>query len=179
MFKRFGSINRFICLVVDSSGRPNAGFVLGNNHWFGLPHECDYVNKPMKISLSPRIHRTSKADLLTAVAPFEVEFRMIYLKHSSPWQMQMKFMTEHILHLGLCLPKSCTNQQIHELAENYFNTKDTLYQLNYNSTQILQVKNLKLRENFWQKKSCIILGLVYLSLLFNKLRCNLIIQRMC
>ena len=143
---------------MDSSGRPKAGFVLGNNHWFGLPHECNYVNEPMKISLSSRIPRSSKVDLLTSTAPFQVEFRMIYLKHSSPWQIQMKFMTEHVLHLGLCLPKSCTNRQVHELADKYFNTKDSLFQLNYNSTQILQVKHLKLRENFWQKKSCIIFG---------------------
>jgi hypothetical protein len=37
---------------------------------------------------------------LTGTAPFDVEYRMIYAKHQSAWQVEVKFLGE-VIHLPL------------------------------------------------------------------------------
>lgn len=98
-----------------------------------------------------------KPDLIQAIAPFEMNYRMIYAKHYSPWQIEIKFLTENLLHLGLCLPKSCSNSEIHNLTQELFNSRtlDAQNILEFES-DVLLVKDLDIRENFFMKTSVIL-----------------------
>lgn len=66
-------------------------------------------------------------------------------------------MSENILQIGLCLPKSCTNGDIKQLAQQFFNGKSQIlrpYQLN---ARVLEVKNLKFSPRFFLNKSFLLL----------------------
>lgn len=143
--------------VLDSSGQSGSGFLLGNNHWLGSTKGCESVKEPLYITLSDRFERLMKPDLIYDTAPFEVDYRVVYTKHHSPWQVEIKFMSENLLHIGLCLPKSCTNSEIHNLTQDYFNTKALDIQSVYEfEGDVLLVKDLRLRENFFYKPSVIL-----------------------
>jgi hypothetical protein len=131
--------------------------MLGNNHWLGSPAECLYVNEMFKLSLSDRFERIMKPDLLTSLSPFQVEFRVVHAKHNSPWQIEMKVLSENVLHVGLCLPKSCSNNEIFDLAQTYFDNQTNETNIFEMDVKLLQVKDLNLRENFFKKKSVILL----------------------
>lgn len=98
-----------------------------------------------------------KPDLIYDTAPFEVDYRVVYAKHYSPWQIEIKFLTENLLHIGLCLPKSCSNSEIHNLTQEYLNSRlldsQTLFEF---ESDVLLVKDLNLRENFFAKTSVIL-----------------------
>jgi Nose resistant-to-fluoxetine protein, N-terminal domain len=139
---------------LDSSGEPGSGFLLGNNHWLGSTKGCESVKMPLYITLSDRFERLMKPNLIREVAPFEVSYRMVYAKHFSPWQVEIKFLTENLLHIGLCLPKSCSNSEIHNLTQEYLNSRmldsQSLFEF---ESDVLLVKDLELRANFFAKKS--------------------------
>lgn len=53
-------------------------------------------------------------------------------------------MQENLLHIGLCLPKSCTNRQIKFLVQNFFNSLETGIDENHDmKSRVVEVKNLK------------------------------------
>ncbi len=131
---------------------------MGHNNWIGSPKECEAVQRALYITLSDRYHRNMKPNLVQSIAPFDVEYRMVYAKHHSPWQIEMKFMIENMLHIGLCLPKSCTNDEIFNLTRKYFNNRLVDVQVMYEiDADVVEVKDMKLRENFFLKKSVIIM----------------------
>lgn len=78
--------------VLDSSGSPESGFILGQNFWMGSIKGCEAVRQPHTITLSNRFQRYTHADLLTATAPFDVDYRVVYAAHKSPWQIQVEFL---------------------------------------------------------------------------------------
>ncbi|KAL7051333.1 hypothetical protein ACKWTF_004432 [Chironomus riparius] len=147
--------------TLDSSGHFGSGFLHGNNHWLGSEKGCQSLTSPLHVTLSNRFERLMKPDLIHAVAPFEMNYRMIYAKHYSAWQIEIKFHTENLLHIGLCLPKSCSNNEIHNLTQEYLNSRtldaQNLFEF---ESDVLLVKDLKLRENFFSKKSVIILCII-------------------
>ena len=147
----------FSSTVLDSSGQVSSEFMLGNNHWLGSTKGCESVKAPLYITLSNRFERLMKPDLIRDTAPFEVEYRIAYAKHYSPWQVEIKFMMENLLHIGLCLPKSCSNSEIHNLTQDYLNSKvlDTQSLFEFEG-DVLLVKDLKLRENFFSKFTVIL-----------------------
>lgn len=79
---------------MDSSGIPEPGFVLGQNFWLGSMKGCEGVRKPHRITLSNRFQRHMHANLLKATAPFDIDYRVIYVEHKSPWQVQVEFLLE-------------------------------------------------------------------------------------
>jgi hypothetical protein len=79
---------------LDASGNKGPGFVLSNTYWLGSRLTCDSIGQGYKITLSDRLQRNTVPDLLAANAPISVQFRMVYAKHSSPWQVDLKFIEE-------------------------------------------------------------------------------------
>jgi peptidoglycan/LPS O-acetylase OafA/YrhL len=140
--------------LLDSSAQKESGFIFGHNNWIGSPKECESVQEPLYITLSDRYHRTMKPDLIQSVAPFDVEYRMVYAKHHSPWQVEVKFMLENMLHIGLCLPKSCTNNEVFNLTRKYFNNRLIDVQVMYEiDADVVHVKDMKLSHDFYYKKT--------------------------
>lgn len=79
-------------LVIDSSGTPEPGWVMGHNFWLGSIQGCEAVRKPHKITISSRFERNMHDDLLRAKAPFDINYRVVYASHKSPWQIQVEFL---------------------------------------------------------------------------------------
>lgn len=176
--------------VLDSSGNPESGFVLGQSFWLGSIRGCEAVQKPHTLTLSNRFERVMHADLLKARAPFDIGYRVVYAAHTSPWQIQVEFLLnaavscgngfspfllandcfvnfcfrfffckQHILHVGLCLPTSCSNQQIANLSQEYFDSEvlDVQSVLEQHP-HVLDVKDLNVKTDFFQKGTVQIVG---------------------
>lgn len=150
-------IPSFIFTVLDASAQFGSGFLLGNNHWLGSRKGCESARTPFHVTLSDRFERLMKPGIMYDLAPFDVDYRIVYAKHNSPWQIEIKFHTENLLHIGVCLPSSCSNFELHNLTQDYLNSRtfdqQDLYEF---EAEVLEVKDLKLRENFFTKKSVIL-----------------------
>ncbi|XP_053687195.1 nose resistant to fluoxetine protein 6-like [Sabethes cyaneus] len=146
--------------VLDSSGTQEPGFMSGHNHWIGSEKGCESARTPLSITLSDRYRRNMKPNLVTALAPFDVDYRMVHARHQSAWQLEMKFLSENILHIGLCVPRSCSNGELFNLTARYFDERVINCQDIYEfKPDVLQVKDLQLTENFWSKPSVLVIGI--------------------
>ncbi|XP_035904568.1 nose resistant to fluoxetine protein 6-like [Anopheles stephensi] len=146
--------------VLDASGSQEPGFMWGHNHWIGSEKGCESTRTPLSITLSDRYRRNMKRNLVTALAPFELDYRIVFAKHQSAWQVDVKFQSENILHIGVCIPRSCTNDELHNLTARYFDENLVLAQDIYEfKPNVLHVKNTALDRAFWSKPSVFIIGL--------------------
>lgn len=151
--------------VIDASAKPASGFVSGNNFWLGMPAQCNYVSHEVPIKLSNRYQRNMAPNLLTDVAPFEVEMRYAYVRHRSSLQVDFKILIENVLHLGLCLPKSCSNAQIHTLLQEFYIETDSRNNFKLYA-EVLDVKDRSISPAFFMKTSvwllviCIIFAMI-------------------
>ncbi|EDW34984.1 GL20075 [Drosophila persimilis] len=140
--------------VLDASGTKPSGFVFGQNYWLGSRAACEGVQRPVGITLSRNYERVMHYSILTQSAPFDMDYRMIYLRHSSPWQVEIKLMSEQILHIGLCLPKACESEEVKQLAREYVTDgsfiKNDIFDMR---PEVLYMKDLKLSERFFQRTS--------------------------
>lgn len=119
--------------------------------------------------ISDRYERLMRLGLLESVPPFEVELKMAYARHRSPMQIDLKIMTEHVLHLGLCLPKSCGNEEIQSLLQVTLDEMDLMQELEM-QPEVYNVKDLKLRREFFYRKSLWML-LAYVAVIAVMTRC--------
>lgn len=66
---------------------------------------------------------------------------------------------QKILHIGLCLPVSCSNEMIFNLTQEYFNSAELIaQQINDFHPNVLQVKNLDAKTSLFEKKSFQLIG---------------------
>lgn len=73
---------------------PTPGFVLGQNFWIGSLEGCKAVQKPIRLTFSNRFERSVNVDIWSAKAPFDIDYRMVYAVHRSPWQIQVEFVLD-------------------------------------------------------------------------------------
>ncbi|XP_030387186.1 nose resistant to fluoxetine protein 6 [Scaptodrosophila lebanonensis] len=140
--------------VLDASGSKPAGFIFGNNFWLGSPEACRGIQRPVGITLSKNMKRVMNYGIITDKAPFDMDYRVIYLSHSSPWQVEIKLMSEQIIHIGLCLPTSCDSEEIKHLTSDYvehgMSADNEIYEIR---PEVVYMKDLKLRNSFYQRTS--------------------------
>lgn len=146
--------------MLDASARVEPGFTFGNNHWLGSYRDCKYAGQPLQVTLSPRYNISLKSNMMTDVAPFAVEFKVIYAEHFTPSQIRLEIFEDNILHIGLCLPKSCSTEEVFEMAQKFFEMT-TIHPVHKINAKVLQVKDLKLREDFFWRKGFLIVRLVH------------------
>ncbi|SPP75783.1 nose resistant to fluoxetine protein 6 [Drosophila guanche] len=140
--------------VLDASGTKPSGFVFGQNYWLGSSAACKGVQRPVGITLSRNYDRVMHYGILTQSAPFEMDYRMIYMRHSSPWQVEIKLMSEQILHIGLCLPKACASEEVKQLAREYVADGSFIENDIFDMRpEVLYMKDLKLSNRFFQRAS--------------------------
>ncbi|XP_065368852.1 nose resistant to fluoxetine protein 6-like [Calliphora vicina] len=101
--------------VLDSFGSAPKTFTWGNYFWFGTPDLCNDLNQPFTISLSH-----SRPPIFNATSPFPVQFIVVYLNFTTPYYIDIKLPYENLIHLGLCLPKSCSISKISSYTDFYF-----------------------------------------------------------
>ncbi|XP_063698043.1 nose resistant to fluoxetine protein 6-like [Culicoides brevitarsis] len=150
--------NQSVHAAIDASAKPSSGFIWGNNFWFGSQKGCESLNKPLSLTLASHFPRITKSTLKDAVAPFPMKYFVVHAKHQSPWQFEVKFLEENILQLGLCLPISCEKHEIFNLTQTYFDARQDDFQIFYEmAVDVLEVKDLEVRENFMWKRSVVML----------------------
>lgn len=141
-----------ISLVLDASGTKPSGFVFGQNYWLGSRDGCEGVRRPVGITLSRNYERVMHYSILTQSAPFGMDYRVIYMRHRSPWQVEIKVMSEQVLHIGLCLPSSCSSEEVKQLARYYVAgdlfAVDDMFDM---KPEVLYMKDLRLSERFYQR----------------------------
>ncbi|XP_036224286.2 O-acyltransferase like protein isoform X2 [Bactrocera oleae] len=121
--------------MFDASASLEPGFTFGHNFWLGNSEVCHAVAQPVTSQTSPNLPHHMKAELLTSVAPFAADFRVIYLRHNSSWQVDPIVIAFGIrVHVGICLPSSCAEHEIRGLMEIYLGSDrfaaNALYDMN-------------------------------------------------
>lgn len=75
--------------VLDASGSVASGFVWGNNYWLGSKKACDLVNSPVRVVLSQNLPKNHLKNLTEIQSPFPVDYKLIWAKHRSQWQIDI------------------------------------------------------------------------------------------
>lgn len=84
--------------VLDASGRPDSGFVMGNNMWLGSRESCTFLNKPIKFYPAIKRERLSYPNVIEIASPLSVEYRVIYLRHMSKIQLDINSYIDKVGH---------------------------------------------------------------------------------
>lgn len=75
--------------MLDASGQVAPGFVWGNNYWLGSKKACDYINTAAPVKLDHETHKNHFKNLTYIESPFPVEYKLIWAKHQSSWQIDI------------------------------------------------------------------------------------------
>ncbi|KAL5286193.1 hypothetical protein ACFFRR_007695 [Megaselia abdita] len=148
----------------DSSAQKSPGFILGNGLWLGNRKGCLAAQFPLTISLAERIERNMKENLIEGVAPFELDFKVAHIRTNSPWQIYTKAKVEPILHLGLCLPQSCSADDAlimtKEAAAGGLLADVTFLE---GRPEVLDVKDLNIKIDFLMRPSLWLVTLLFVG----------------
>ncbi|KAH8365985.1 hypothetical protein KR093_007917, partial [Drosophila rubida] len=140
--------------VLDASGTKPSGFVYGQNYWLGSREACKGVQRPVGITLSKNFERVMHYGLITQQAPFDMDYRVVYLRHNSPWQVEIKLMSEQIIHIGLCLPSACSSAEVKQLAGEYVSrgmfAENDIFDIR---PEVVYMKDLQLQAAFYKRSS--------------------------
>ncbi|GAB0098619.1 nose resistant to fluoxetine protein 6-like [Sergentomyia squamirostris] len=151
--------------LLDASGRIESGFVWGNNFWLGSKSSCARLSRPYPISLSDRYPRNSAPHLTDIAAPIPVIYRIIYVRHSSRLQLDMKILDLSVLHIGLCLPTNCSNNDTEVLVSHMLaNVNFPGRAIVGKNTTVMYSKSLQLRDTFYQNP-LVVTGIVLLAIM--------------
>ncbi|XP_054743282.1 nose resistant to fluoxetine protein 6-like [Anastrepha obliqua] len=133
--------------MFDASASIEPGFTFGNNFWLGNREVCGAVGQPTNMQISAHLSHHMNAELLTSVAPFATDFRVVYLRHNSSWQVDpLVLVFASRVHVALCLPSACSEREIRRLTNAYLATDlfaaNELYDmhLQYEYTKDLKLK---------------------------------------
>ncbi|XP_031618020.1 nose resistant to fluoxetine protein 6-like [Contarinia nasturtii] len=136
--------------LLDASGHVAPGFVWGNNFWLGSKKACQFINKRAPVVLSHELHKNHFKNLTYIESPFPVEYKLIWARHSSRWQVDISTFEKTMLHVGICLPQSCSDEDVNRLVDTMLNSRifGEKYYLDENFS-IVESKTIKLRDNFF------------------------------
>lgn len=136
-------------LVQDVSGKMSSGFLWGNNFWLGLRDSCGLLNKPPKIHVreTPQNQRMMK-NVTDIASEIEVEYRIFYVNHSSIIQFDTGIYDFYGLHIGLCFPKNCNQNDVDLMSKKVFRDSQIGKSSLIGKLEYVRSKLLKLRDNF-------------------------------
>ncbi|KAG5344702.1 NRF6 protein, partial [Acromyrmex charruanus] len=132
--------------TLDSSGELKPGFLYGNNFWLGSRSQCfDIMNKaPLQLAKRYILNNTRYRDPQDEFPPFQLNYFVAYIRHNSTLQYHTNTVIEDLITLGLCLPASCSTNNISFILEGIFRDRilliNNLYSVDLN---LIQIKNLK------------------------------------
>lgn len=140
--------------VEDACGRKPVGFFHGNNYFLGSKYNCGTLNNPPEFYMKLSKDNAMDLKLHKVKSQIAVEYRMLYLEHRSKLQFALNEFNKRFntIHLGLCLPKSCTEADLellsdHLIAKSFSNQKDV-----YGDVIFKKSKRLVLRPDFMSDK---------------------------
>ncbi|XP_025264528.1 nose resistant to fluoxetine protein 6-like [Camponotus floridanus] len=132
--------------MLDSSGGYKSGFLHGNNYWLGSHKQClDIMNTdPLPIAERHILNNTIYRNPQEEIPPFKVNYFIIHFKHNSTLQYHINLWIEDIVTLGLCLPASCSMNDLNLILEKIFRDRaffvNDLYSVDF---KLVEIKNLK------------------------------------
>ncbi|XP_011705541.1 PREDICTED: uncharacterized protein LOC105460740, partial [Wasmannia auropunctata] len=131
--------------VLDSNGRYKPGFVYGNNYWLGSRSQCTDTTNRIPLQISKQILNTTLYhNLQNEFPPFEINYFAVHFRHNSTIQYHMNIFNEDVITLGLCLPASCTINNLSLILETIFRDRVIIIDnFNFTKFQLIQVKDLK------------------------------------
>ncbi|XP_076627065.1 nose resistant to fluoxetine protein 6 [Colletes latitarsis] len=121
--------------ILDSNGLPGTGYISGNNYWLGDRQECNRINDRTvpQLKWSLLDNGTRYNDINFEVPPFKVNFYVAQMHEDSYMQdIVLQEPAEKVISLGLCLPSSCTEDQISIMIEKVFQDRTLLFARIYN-----------------------------------------------
>ncbi|KAG5322560.1 NRF6 protein, partial [Pseudoatta argentina] len=154
--------------TLDSSGELKSGFLYGNNFWLGSRSQCfDIMNRtPFEFAKRHIVNNTRYRNLQNEFPPFQLNYFVAYLRHNSTLQYHINIPNEDLITLGLCLPASCSMNNISFILERIFRDRILLINDLYSmDLSLIQVKNLK-DDHQWLLSGATLLICVVLVLTF-------------
>ncbi|KYN44570.1 Nose resistant to fluoxetine protein 6 [Trachymyrmex septentrionalis] len=154
--------------VLDSSGEFQSGFLYGNNYWLGSRIQCFDTMNTASLQISKRhlLNNTLYRDLQKEIPPFKVNYFAAHFKHNSTLQYHINVPNEDVMTLGLCLPASCSANDISFILEKIFRDRifliSDLYSVDF---KLIQVKNLK-NDYEWLTSGAIFICVILLLSIF-------------
>ena len=137
--------------VLDASGRTQPGFVWGNSFWLGSKRACEMLNNPKRIPLPLSSSRLMLPHIPEIATKVPVEYRMFHASHTSPIQFDSDTFEFVGLHIGLCFPKACHEEEIKRMAEVVFQSGEFKNTAIFGDVKFNMTRTLKLRENFFEE----------------------------
>ncbi|KAI4486264.1 hypothetical protein M0802_012408 [Mischocyttarus mexicanus] len=114
--------------VINANGEPNPGFLYGNNFWLGSRSQCEDVGNKNPFPLSEKVLRNNSRyrNVKDEFPPYKVKYFVAKLRHNSTLQYHMLMSEEDFIILGVCLPATCSKDQLAILFKAILRNK-TLY----------------------------------------------------
>lgn len=138
----------------DVSGKKTMGFASGNNFWLGSEISCHHLNNPPKIHLKHSDRRRMWDNATDIRSEIPLMYRMFYIAHTSKIQFDIDLFNLSVIHIGLCMPEICIDQDARELGEKILMTitcnESSIFgdKLSFENTKILELRNEFHREIF-------------------------------
>ncbi|CAG9765415.1 unnamed protein product [Ceutorhynchus assimilis] len=128
--------------VLDSSGRPPVGFLYGDNLWIGSHTQCIDIQNRKQFEI--RLEKANHTDTPFDYPPYQLRFAMVMMLHNSTFQYHMRLPLDYVVQLGLCIPKSCTKEDVLNLSKRYFSNFTLEFQKEFHmSLDVTQVRLLE------------------------------------
>ena len=147
--------------IRDTSGKPAPNFINGNNFWLGREYDCNLINNPRQIPLTYTPTRRMFKNVTNIASKVPVEYRMIYASHTSKLQFDTEMFKFVGLHIGLCFPKICEEDEIAEMSKIIFASENWQNDPTLGTVAFAKSKNLNLRENFYREPFVLILIIIF------------------
>ncbi|XP_011860137.1 PREDICTED: nose resistant to fluoxetine protein 6-like [Vollenhovia emeryi] len=131
--------------VLESSGRFKPGFLYGNNYWLGSRSQCiDTMNtNPLQILEQKMLNNILYHDP-QRFPPFKINYFAAHIRHNSTLQYHTYVNNEDVITLGLCLPASCTIQNLNSILESVLHDRSIFIDdLNSTNLQLIRIKDFK------------------------------------
>nr|XP_023016448.1 nose resistant to fluoxetine protein 6-like [Leptinotarsa decemlineata] len=153
----------------DASGRYSTGWFWGNTYWTGSQNLCEHIAPKKHVIINSQNHSrvTRAADasvkpgiivLVSSSAtgpmthssgpPFPISFFMLRLLVNSSFTSE-----EKVLHVGLCLPHACTDDDVQKIMEETSSSAKRL------TVKVEAVRSEHNKFNIWTDKTFIALSI--------------------
>ncbi|CAL7947882.1 unnamed protein product [Xylocopa violacea] len=153
--------------MLDASGLPFFGFMNGNNYWTGSLLDCNFLSANVTPVYSEKnrrnfsLYRNENEEF----PPFQLSYFITTLRQDSTLQYHIGVSFEDIVKLGLCLPATCTKDEVATMLNEVLNNETLLianiYPANYTLIDVSDLKD----DHQWLLNGGIITIILILSLL--------------
>ncbi|XP_076653878.1 nose resistant to fluoxetine protein 6 [Halictus rubicundus] len=152
--------------LLDAGGRPGSGFTSGNNLWPGSRLGCKYMNDKrgtpvsLKHSRNASLYRDPKYEF----PPYPVQYYVARFVHNSTQQYHLGIKGEDHMLLGMCLPSSCSVDDVYVIIEKIFHDRTLLVGQLYSADfKLLEVSDVT-DDHQWLLSGQIVIAILLLTL---------------